>query len=148
MGKGVKLNHFYITRCPRYSRFSMRKSPAGQLAILLELILAAGAFYNASAKESVFPFAKTRRLALVTDRRASGYQDPLKQDELRDYCSEIGLNSIVTSHTFDLNRHILEPFVAVCRDRIEEIYHNTEFHLDKVPPVSRPASHAMKTEDS
>jgi Dolichyl-phosphate-mannose-protein mannosyltransferase len=101
---------------------------------------------TATAKESVFLFAKPRLLALVTGRRASGYQDPLKQDELWDYCSEIGVNYIISSDTFDRDRHILEPFVAAHRDRIEEIYHNTEFHLYKVSPASGPAFHAFKTE--
>jgi len=94
----------------------------------------------------VFLFAKLRLMALVTDRRAWGYQDPLKQDELWDYCSEMGLNYIITSDTFDRDRHILEPFVGAHRDRIEEIYHNTELHLYKVPPASRPSSYAVKTE--
>jgi len=87
---------------------------------------------TATAKESLFLFAKPRLLALVTDRRASGYQDPLKGDELWNYCSEIGVNYIIASDTFDRDRQILEPFVAAYRDRLEEIYHNTEFHLYKV----------------
>jgi hypothetical protein len=101
---------------------------------------------TATAKESVFLFAKPRLLALVTDRRASGYQDPLEQDELWDYCAEIGVNYIIASDTFDRDRHILEPFVAAHPDRIEEIYHNTEFHLYRVSPVSKPAFHALTTE--
>jgi hypothetical protein len=101
---------------------------------------------TATAKESVFLFAKPRLLALVTDRRASGYQDPLKQDELWDYCSEIGVNYIIASDTFDRDRHILEPFVAAHRDRMEEIYHNTEFHLYKVSLASGHAFRALKTE--
>jgi hypothetical protein len=101
---------------------------------------------TATAKESVFLFAKPRLLALVTDRRASGYQDPLKQDELWDYCSEIGVNYIIASDTFDRDRHILEPFVAAHRDRMEEIYHNTEFHLYKVSLASSDAFRALKTE--
>ena len=101
---------------------------------------------TATAKESVFLFAKPRLLSLVTDRRASGYQDPLKRDELWDYCSEIGVNYIIASDTFDRDRHILEPFVAAHRDKMEEVFHNTEFHLYKVSPVSRPAFHALKTE--
>jgi Dolichyl-phosphate-mannose-protein mannosyltransferase len=87
---------------------------------------------TATAKESIFLFAKPRLLALVTDRRASGYQDPRKEDELWSYCSEIGVNYIIVSDTFDRDRHILDPFVAAYRDRLEEIYHNTEFHLYKV----------------
>jgi hypothetical protein len=101
---------------------------------------------TATAKESVFLFAKPRLLALVTDRRASGYQDPLRQDELWNYCSEIRVNYIIASDTFDRDRYILEPFVAAHRDRIEEIYHNTEFHLYKISPPSEPAFHAIKTE--
>jgi hypothetical protein len=92
-------------------------------------------------------FTKLRLMALVTDRRAWGYQDPLKQDELWDYCSEMGLNYIITSDTFDRDRHILDPFVAAHRDRLREIYHNTEFHLYKVPAASRPAPHGVKTEN-
>ena len=87
---------------------------------------------TATAKESVFLFAKPRLLALVTDRRASGYQDPRKEDELWDYCSQIGVNYIIASDTFERDRHILEPFVAAHRGRLEEVYHNTEFHLYKV----------------
>jgi hypothetical protein len=87
---------------------------------------------TATAKESVFLFAKPRLLALVTDRRASGYQDPREEDELWDYCSEIGVNYIIASDTFERDRHILEPFVAAYRGRLEEVYHNTEFHLYKV----------------
>jgi len=101
---------------------------------------------TATAKESVFLFAKPRLLALVTDRRASGYQDPGKEDELWDYCSEIGVNYIIASDTFDRDRRILEPFVAAHRDRLDEIYHNTEFHLYKVSLVARHAVSALKTE--
>ena len=85
-----------------------------------------------TAPDSIFLFSKPRLLALLTDRAASGYQDPLKQSELWDYCSEIGVNYIITSESFDRDRLVLEPFLGAYRDRIGEIYHNREFHLYKV----------------
>src|SRR5260370_3060458 len=50
-----------------------------------------------TARESIFLFAKPRLLSLLTDRPASGYQDPTRQSELWDYCSEIRANYIITS---------------------------------------------------
>ena len=85
-----------------------------------------------TASGSVFLFSKPRLLSLLTDRPASGYQDPLKQTELWDYCAEIGVDYIITSNKFDRDRVILEPFVGEYRDRIGEIYHNNEFRLYRV----------------
>jgi hypothetical protein len=65
---------------------------------------------------------------------------------LWDYCSEIGVSYIIASDTFVRDSHTLERFVAAYRDGIEEIYHNTEFHLYKVPLVSRHAYRTLKTE--
>jgi hypothetical protein len=42
------------------------------------------------------------------------------------------VNYIIASDTFERDRRILEPFVAAYRGRLEEVYHNTEFHLYKV----------------
>jgi len=97
-----------------------------------------------TARDSIFLFAKPRLLSLLTDRPASGYQDPLKQSELWDYCSEIGVNYIITSDSFDRDRLILKPFVVAYSDRIDEIYHNTEFQLYRVQPKSPLAANGIR----
>jgi hypothetical protein len=83
-------------------------------------------------RESMFLFAKPRLLALLTDRRASGYPDPLNGDELWHYCSQINVGYLIICDGFERDRSILIPFATAYERQMEEVYVGGGFHLYRV----------------
>jgi hypothetical protein len=92
---------------------------------------------QATSTEDVFVLAKPRLLALLTDRRASVYEERATDGRLWEYVDGIGGSYIVVGPT---DRAYWRDFVSRSANRLELSYSNADFAVYRVKPrVAAPA---------
>ena len=95
---------------------------------------------TATAPDAVFLFEKPRALALFTGRRAAAAHAAATDQELWHYLGNIHASYIVIDRVFEDSEYPLQPFVSRHPDRLEEVYHNTDFTVYRIrtTPVAIP----------
>jgi hypothetical protein len=83
-----------------------------------------------TGRDDVFIFRRPRALVLMTDRRASAYeQQPPRDEELWSYFRRINARYVIASPLFEEDRATLMPLLARRSEVIRGVFDNGDFQI-------------------